>query len=134
METADALAFLSTNHRTVLTTRKRGGGLQMSPMSAGVVGGAVVLSTRAMLAKVHNIRRNPDVSLLVFTEQFFGSWIQIDGTAEIVDQPDALPLLDEVYRSIAGEHPDWPDYRTAMIRDRRVVIRIRPEHAAGQLR
>jgi hypothetical protein len=71
--------------------------------------------------------------VVVFTDGFYGSWVQIDGSAEIVDQPAALPLLDEVYRVIAGEHPDWDDYRAAMIRDRRVVVRIMPERASGEL-
>jgi len=134
MEISDALAFAARHHRAVLTTRKRSGRVQMSPISSGVLDGALVISSRAPLAKVHNIRRDPAVSLLVQSDEFFGSWVQIDGTATIVDQPEALPLLDDVYRCIAGEHPDWADYRAAMIRDERVVIRIQPEHAAGALR
>lgn len=107
--------------------------MQMSPVNAGVLDGAVVISTRAMLAKVANLRRDPAASVLVFTDGFYGSWVQMDGTAQIVDQPEALPLLDEVYRVISGEHPDWADYRAAMIRDRRVVLRIRPDRASGEL-
>lgn len=134
MEISDALAFAATHHRAVLTTRRRSGGVQMSPLSSGVLDGALVISSRAPLAKVRNLRRDPAASLLVQSDEFFGSWVQIDGTATIVDQPEALPLLDDVYRCIAGEHPDWDDYRAAMIRDERVVIRIRPERAAGTLR
>ena len=85
------------------------------------------------MAKVHNIRRDPEVSVLIMNEKFYGSWVQIDGRAEIVDQPEALELLDTVYRAISGEHPDWDDYRRALIRDRRVVIRIRPERASGMV-
>jgi PPOX class probable F420-dependent enzyme len=133
MEISDALAFASTNHQAVLTTRRKSGGVQMSPINVGVLDGALVISSRAPLAKVRNLRRDPAASLLVQNTAFYGSWVQIDGTATIVDQPEALPLLDEVYRCIAGEHPDWDDYRAAMIRDERVVIRIRPEHAAGML-
>jgi PPOX class probable F420-dependent enzyme len=133
MDISDALAFASTHHQAVLVTRKRSGELQMSPVNAGVLDGALVISSRAPLAKVRNLRRNPTASLLVQSNEFYGSWVQIDGTATIVDQPDALPLLDDVYRCIAGEHPDWDDYRAAMIRDERVVIRIRPERAAGTL-
>lgn len=105
----------------------------MSPVNSGVLDGCVVISSRGMLAKVANLRRDPAVSILVLNDGFYGAWVQIDGRAEIVDQPEALPLLDEVYRTIAGEHPDWADYRAAMIRDRRVVIRIHPERASGQL-
>jgi PPOX class probable F420-dependent enzyme len=133
MDLADALQFITQNSHTVLATRRRDGGVQMSPVDAGVIDGRVVISSRAMLAKVHNIRRDLRVSALVLNPRFYGSWVQIDGVAEIVDQPDALPLLDEVYRMIAGEHPDWAEYRAAMITDRRVVIRISPERASGIL-
>jgi PPOX class probable F420-dependent enzyme len=133
MEISDALAFAAANHRSVLTTRKQSGGVQMSPVNSGVMDGVLVISSRAMLAKVRNLRADPAASLLVQNDQFYGAWAQIDGTATIVDQPEALPLLDEVYRCISGEHPDWDDYRAAMIRDQRVVIRIKPERAAGML-
>jgi len=134
MDIPAALDFLSVNSNIVLATRRADDSLQMSPVNAGVLDGAVVISSRAMLAKVHNLRRDPRASLVVLTERFYGSWVQIDGTAEIVDQPEALPLLDDTYRAISGEHPDWAEYRAAMIADRRVVIRIRPERAAGALR
>lgn len=101
----------------------------MSAVNAGVVDGVVCISSRAPLAKVRNIRRDPTVSLLVLKEEFYGGWVQIDGTAEIVDQPEALDLLVDVFRSIRGEHPDWDDYRAAMIRDQRVVIRVIPTGA-----
>ena len=133
MDIADAVAFIAKNDRTVLVTRKRDGSLQMSPVNSGVIDGKIVISSRSQLAKVVNLRRDPTVSLLVFTDAFFGSWVQVDGTAEIVEQPEALDLLDDVYRAIAGEHPDWADYRRAMIADRRVVIRITAEHASGQM-
>lgn len=133
MDLADALSFASSHDRTVLATRRADGRPQMSPVNSGVVDGSICISSRAPLAKVRNIRRDPVVSVLIFTEQFFGSWVQIDGHAEIVDQPAALDLLDTVYRTIRGEHPDWADYRRAMIRDERVVISVRPERASGQL-
>jgi PPOX class probable F420-dependent enzyme len=133
MEISQALEFVGRHHRAVLSTRRKDGGVQMSPVNAGVLDAAVVISSRAMLAKVANLRRDRAASVLVFTDGFYGSWVQVDGTAQIVDQPEALPLLDEVYRAISGEHPDWADYRAAMIRDRRVVLRIRPERASGQV-
>lgn len=134
MNISDALAFADAHHRAVLSTRKRSGGVQMSPVTSGVLDGALVISSRAPLAKVRNLRRDPATSLLVQSDEFFGSWVQIDGSATIVDQPDALPLLVDVYRCIAGEHPDWDDYNAAMIREERVVIRIHAEHAAGIVR
>lgn len=133
MDLDTALGFAATHHRAVLTTRKQSGGVQMSPISSGVLGGALVISSRAPLAKVRNLRHDPAASLLVQSDGFFGSWVQFDGRAEIIDQPEALPMLVDVYRTIAGEHPDWDDYREAMIRDQRVVIRIHPHRAAGVL-
>lgn len=133
MNVDDALNFVKRHDRSVLATRRRDGRPQLSPVNSGVIDGAVCISSRAPLAKVRNIRRHPEVSVLVFTKEFFGSWVQIDGRAEIVDQPEALDLLEAVYRAIAGEHPDWAEYRQAMVRDERVVIRILPERASGQM-
>ena len=62
--------------------------------------------------------------ICVFDDGFFGPWVQIDGTAEVVSLPDAMELLIDYYRRIAGEHPDWADYRHAMERERRVLLRI----------
>ncbi|EWT07460.1 pyridoxamine 5'-phosphate oxidase [Intrasporangium chromatireducens Q5-1] len=135
MTTDEALAFIADNSHAVLATRRRDGSLQMSPLNAGVIDGDIVISSRLRLAKVRNIRREPEVSLLVITDRFYGRWVQVDGEAEVVDQsqPGTLDLLVEVYRAIAGEHPDWDEYRAAMIKDERVVIRIRPRRASGQL-
>lgn len=135
MDVTAGLEFLTTHHRVVLATRRSDGGTQMSPVNAGMVDGAVVISSRAMLAKVANIRRRPEASVLVQSDGFYGSWVQLDGPAEIVDQSanGTLDLLEQVYRSIAGEHPDWHEYRAAMVRDERVVIRIRPQRASGSL-
>ena len=106
MDLAGTRCPSSRSHdRTVLATRRRDGRPQMSPVNSGLVDGAVCISSRAPLAKVRNIRRDPEVSVLIFTKEFFGSWVQIDGRAEIVDQPEALDLLETVYRTIAGEHP-----------------------------
>lgn len=130
-----ALEFISGNSRTVLTTRRRDGSLQMSPVNSGVWGGDIVISSRLPLAKVRNLRRNPSATVLVMTEQFYGRWVQVDGIAELIDQtrPGTVDLLVEVYRRIVGEHPDWDEYRAAMVADQRVVIRVRPERAVGEL-
>jgi PPOX class probable F420-dependent enzyme len=129
VEIIEALEFVRQHDRTVLATRRKDGGPQLSPVNAGVVDGLVCISSQVPRAKVRNIRRDPAVSLLFLNEAFYGAWIQIDGTAEIVDQPEALDLLVDVFRSIRGEHPDWDDYRAAMIRDERVVIRVTPTRA-----
>ncbi|GAA3674120.1 TIGR03618 family F420-dependent PPOX class oxidoreductase [Nonomuraea antimicrobica] len=129
MDLDKALGFLRENHHAVLLTRHGDGRPQMSPVTAGVQGGHVVISTRETAVKVRNVRRDPQVSLCVFTDRFFGEWIQVDGTAEIVPLPEAMEGLVTYYRDISGEHPDWDDYRAAMIRERRVIMRITPAHA-----
>jgi PPOX class probable F420-dependent enzyme len=131
MEISDALDFLRANHKSVLITHKRDGNLQPSPVVHGVDGsGRVVISSRQPAFKVHNLRRNPRATLCAFTDNFFGSWVAIDGTVEIISLPDAMEPLVDLYRQIQGEHPDWEDYRAAMVRDQRLIIAITPT-AAG---
>jgi len=130
MEIADALAFVRDNHRAVLATHRRDGSPQLSPVACAVdAGGNVVVSSRETAVKTKNLRRDPRASLCVMNDGFYGEWIQLDGAAEIVSLPDAMDGLVEYYRSVAGEHPDWDDYRAAMGREQRVLIRITPERA-----
>jgi hypothetical protein len=75
---------------------------------------------------VVNLRRNREASLLVLSDDWNGPWVQVDGTAEVLDLPEALEPLVDYYRSISGEHPDWDDYRAAMQRQGKVLIRITP--------
>ena len=125
MDTEAALRFARENHRGVLATRRQNGRPQMSPIACAVDDdGKVVISTRETAVKTKNVRRDPNVSLCVFADSFYGAWVQIDGTAEIVSLPDAMDGLVDYYRSISGEHPDWDDYRSAMQREKRCLIRI----------
>ena len=125
MDLEQAREFLRANHRAVLATARADGRPQLSPVTCGVDdAGLVIISTRETAVKTRNLRRNPAASVCVFTEGFFGSWVQVDGTAEIISLPAAMDLLIDYYRRISGEHPDWADYREAMIRDRRCVARI----------
>jgi PPOX class probable F420-dependent enzyme len=87
------------------------------------------VSTRETAVKVKNLRRDPRASLCVLNDRFFGEWIQVDGTAEIVSLPEAMELLVEYYRTLAGEHPDWDEYRASMERERRVLVRIQIDRA-----
>jgi PPOX class probable F420-dependent enzyme len=97
----------------------------MSPVACALdSSGRVLISTLETAVKTKNLRRDPRASLCVFTDGFYGDWVQIDGTAEIIPLPDAMELLIDYYRAVGGEHPDWDDYRAAMRRDRRVIIQI----------
>jgi PPOX class probable F420-dependent enzyme len=118
------------HHLAVLATFRRDGRPQLSPVTAGVDdGGRVEISTRETSMKVKNLRLDPRLSLCLLNRGFFGEWGQVEGTAEIVDGPAALPLLVDYYRRISGEHPDWDDYRAAMEREQRVLVRFAIERA-----
>ncbi len=120
-----AREFLRTHHRAVLATRRSDGGPQLSPVLATVdEDGRVLISTRETAVKTRNLRRDNRASLCVFNDGFFGDWVQAEGTAEVISLPDAMELLVSYYRSVAGEHPDWADYRAAMERDKRVIVRV----------
>jgi PPOX class probable F420-dependent enzyme len=130
MDLQDALRFLRANHRSVLVTRKRDGDPQLSPINHGVdEQGRVVISSREPAYKVRNLRRDPRASLLGLNDGFYGEWVQVDGTVELISLPEAMELLVELYRQIQGEHPDWDDYRAAMVRDQRLIIAITPTSA-----
>ena len=121
----DAREFVASNHRAVLITRRASGGLQTSPVLVGVDGeGKLVISTREGAYKTRNLRRDPTAVLCVFADGFFGRWMQIEGTAQVVSLPEAMEGLVDYYRRISGEHPDWADYRRAMQQQRRVLLRV----------
>jgi PPOX class probable F420-dependent enzyme len=133
VELAEAQKFLSENECAVLTTWRRDGRIQMSPITVGLDdAGRAIISSRETAYKVRNIQRDPRVSLCAFTDDFVGPWVQIDGTAEVVKLPEAMELLVDYYRCISGEHPNWDEYRQAMEQDRRVLIRITIENAGPQ--
>ena len=119
----DAIEFILTNHRAVLATRRRDGRPQLSPVTvAPGAPGQVIISTRETAMKVKNVERDQRVSLCAFTDAFFGTHVQLDGDAEILRLPEAMEPLVEYFRSVSGEHPDWDEYRAAMVRDRRVLL------------
>lgn len=98
---------------------------QLSPIVATADDeGRILISTREAALKTRNLTRDPRASLCVLNDGFFGEWIQAEGTAEIVHLPEALELLEDYYRRISGEHPDWAEYRAAMERERRVIVRL----------
>jgi PPOX class probable F420-dependent enzyme len=130
MDIDDAREFLRGHHRAVLCTFRRDGRPQQSPVLAGLDdAGRVTISSRETAFKVKNVRRDPRASLCVLADEWVGPWVQIDGTAEVVSLPEAMELLIDYYRRVAGEHPDWDDYRTAMEREKRVMVRVSIERA-----
>ncbi|MCZ2527750.1 TIGR03618 family F420-dependent PPOX class oxidoreductase [Streptomyces sp. SCUT-3] len=121
------LEFVRPRHRAVLLTRRLDGGPQGSPVTCGVDdSGRVVVSTYPERAKVRNARRDPAVSLIVLSDDWNGPWVQIDGTAEVIDAPESVEPLVEYYRNISGEHPDWDEYRAAMLRQGKSLLRVTP--------
>ena len=131
MDLDDARAFIREHHRAVLATRRRDGAPQMSVVACNVDGdGRVVVSTRETAVKTKNARRDPRVSICVLPDDGWqGRWIQVDGVADVLSLPDAMEPLVDYYRTTAGEHPDWDDYRAAMERERRVLLRVTLERA-----
>ena len=125
VDRAALLAFLRPRHRAVLTTRRRDGNPQLSPVTCGLDdAGRLVVATYPQRAKVTNARRVPEVSLCVLSDEWDGPWVQVDGRAEVLDLPQALEPLVDYYRSISGEHPDWAEYRSAMVRQGKALLRI----------
>lgn len=124
---AGLIEFVRPRHRVVLTTFQASGDPQSSPVSAGVDGaGRIVVSSYPERAKALNLRRDPRASALVLSDEWNGPWVQVHGTAEVLDLPDALEPLVDYYRAISGEHPDWDEYRAAMQRQGKVLIRLTP--------
>lgn len=119
------LDFLRPRHHALLLTRRHNAGPQLSPVSAGVdAEGRVVVATYPQRAKVVNARRDPRVSVCFLSDDWDGAWVQVNGAAEVLDLPDALEAFVDYYRSISGEHPDWEEYRAAMTRQGKVLLRV----------
>ncbi len=130
MKADEAREFIAAHHRAVLATLRADGQPQLSPVLCAVDDdGRVIISTRETAIKTRNLRRHPYASLCVLNDNFFGQWVQVEGRAEIVSLPDAMDLLVDYYRRTAGEHPDWAEYRAAMERDRRVIVRVSIDRA-----
>jgi PPOX class probable F420-dependent enzyme len=125
VDIADALEFIRTKHHGVMATKRADGQPAMSPIACAVdAEGRVVVSTRETAMKAKHLARDPHVAICVLNDGFYGDWVQVEGTAEVVHLPEAMDGLIEYYRQISGEHPDWDDYRAAMQREQRVLVRI----------
>ena len=125
MDLEDARAFLRTHSHAVLATTRRDGTPQLSPVGATVdEQGRVVVSSRETAYKTRNLRRDPRAWLCVLPDGFYGQWVQVEGTVEVLSLPEAMEPLVDYYRSIAGEHEDWDDYRAAMVAEQRCLLRV----------
>ncbi|MER7177704.1 PPOX class F420-dependent oxidoreductase [Streptomyces mesophilus] len=122
------LDFVRPRHRAILLTRRQDGSPQASPLTCGVDdSGRIVMSTYPERAKTRNAKRDERVSVLVLSDEWNGPWVQIDGTAEVIDSPASVEPLVEYFRNISGEHPDWDEYREAMVEQGKSIIRVTPE-------
>lgn len=121
------LEFVRPRHHFVLITTRADGRPQASPVSGGVdAGGRLVVATYPERAKTRNARRRSEVSVVVLSDDFGGPWLQVDGDCEVLDVPEAVEDFVDYYRAIAGEHPDWDEYRQAMIDQGKSLLRITP--------
>jgi PPOX class probable F420-dependent enzyme len=124
----ELLDFIRTRHQAIVITTRKDGGVQASPVTCGVDdSGRIVVATYPERAKARNARRDPgQVSVLFLSDDFGGPWVQVDGTAEVLDVPEAVEPLVEYFRSISGEHPDWAQYRAAMVAQGKSLLRVTP--------
>ena len=128
VDRAGLLDFVRPRHRALLLTTRADGRPQASPLTCGVDGaGRLVMSTYPERAKTRNAKRDPRVSVVVLSDEWNGPWVQIDGTAEVIDAPESVEPLVEYFRVISGEHPDWAEYRAAMLRQAKSIIRVTPD-------
>jgi PPOX class probable F420-dependent enzyme len=121
------LDFVRPRHRMILLTMRGDGSPQGSPVTGGVdETGRIVIATYPERAKTRNARRNPAVSVVVLSDEWNGPWVQVDGTAEVVDATEDVEPFVEYFRCISGEHPDWEEYRRAMLEQGKSLLRITP--------
>jgi PPOX class probable F420-dependent enzyme len=117
--------FIRPRHHAVLVTRRADGSPQLSPVTCGLdTAGRIVISTYPQRAKSRNAKRDPRVSVLILGDEFNDAYVQVDGTAEVLDLPDSVEPLVEYFRVISGEHPNWDEYREAMRKQGKSLIRV----------
>ncbi|MGB5934797.1 MAG: PPOX class F420-dependent oxidoreductase, partial [Ornithinimicrobium sp.] len=121
--------FVRLRHRATLVTYRSNGGLQMSPVTCGMdAQGRIVIATYPQRAKATNIRHTDRVSLAIHSDDWDGPYVQLDGVAELLEMPEAVEPLVDYFRSISGEHPNWAEYREAMHRQGKALIRVSVQH------
>ncbi len=124
---SELVEFVRPRHRMIVITQRADGSPQASPVTGGVDdSGRIVISTYPERAKAKNARKRPDVSVVVLSDEFNDPWVQVDGTCEVLDVPEALDAFVEYFRNISGEHPDWDEYRQAMLDQGKCLLRVTP--------
>lgn len=127
VDRAQLIEFVRPRHRMVLTTFRSDGSLQSSPVTGGMDdSGRILISSYPRRAKAVNIRRDGRASVVVLSDEFNGAYVQVDGTARVIELPDAVEALVDYYRTVAGEHPDWDEYRQAMVDQGKCLIVVEP--------
>lgn len=127
VDASELAAHLADRHHWVLSTTRADGRPQMSLVTGGMTpDGRLAIATYPERVKAKNVRRNPLVSVAVMGGEFNDVWVQIDGDAEVLDLPEASDAFVEYYRSISGEHPDWDEYREAMVDQGKCMIMVTP--------
>ncbi|KQZ90810.1 PPOX class F420-dependent oxidoreductase [Phycicoccus sp. Root563] len=121
------LDFVRPRHQMVVITTRSDGRPQASPVTGGVdQEGRIVISSYPERAKTNNARRRPEVSVMVLSDDFGGAWVQVDGDCEVIDAPESVEPLVDYFRCISGEHPDWDEYRQAMLDQGKSILRLTP--------
>ena len=121
------LDFVRPRHHMVLITTRADGRTQSSPVTGGVDdSGRLVISSYRERAKTANLRKRPHASVLVLSDDFGGAWVHVDGDAEVIDARDDVEPFVEYFRNISGEHPDWDEYRQAMVTQDKSLLRVTP--------
>lgn len=121
----EAREFVKEHPWAILATYNEDGTVQMSPVLVGIdAEGRAIISTRETAYKTKNLRRDRRAVICGITRRFFGEWVVIRGSAEVVSLPEAMELLVDYFRRLSGEHDDWDEYREAMRRQQRVLVRI----------
>ena len=119
--------FVRDKHRWVLATTRKDNRPQMSMVTGGLLpSGQLAIATYPSRVKARNARTNPLVSVAVMGDEFNAEWVQIDGTAEVIEMPEAADAFVEYFRCISGEHSDWDEYRQAMTDQGKCLMVISP--------
>lgn len=127
VDLASLIEHVKRHNRFVLSTTRRDGRPQMSLVTGTINdAGELLISTYPQRVKTKNAKNNPLVSVAVMGDEFHSAWVQIDGEAEVLDAPESVEGLVEYFECIRGDHPDWDEYRQAMLDQGKSIIRIRP--------